>query len=306
MHRCETVAALRGIRSGFDGRVGLVPTMGFLHEGHLSLVRQAREMCDVVIVSIFVNPTQFGEGEDFESYPRDVDRDLDLLRSEGVDAVFMPSPTELYPPNFQTFVNVRELTQSFEGEHRPGHFEGVATVVTKLFNIVQPDLAFFGIKDAQQCVVIRQLVCDLHIPTKIVICPIFREPDGLAMSSRNTYLTPEQRKAAKVLNTAWKAACDAYEQGERDPEQLVAIAMRVLDMEPLAMPDYVAIVRPSNLQPISDPTQPMLLTMTVRVGRVRLLDNVVLPLTYNTTQFLTRFVGATENELEGEGYVFWD
>src|SRR5690349_20070514 len=216
----KTLTELRSARRTLSGRVGLVPTMGYLHEGHLSLVRRAREECEHVAVSIFVNPTQFGPKEDLSKYPRDLDKDLGLLEPLGVDLVWIPDNETMYPPGFQTWVEVESITQPLEGARRPGHFRGVTTIVAKLFTGVQLDAAYFGQKDAQQAAVIRQMTRDLNFPIEIVVCPIVREPDGLAMSSRNVYLDPDQRKAAIVLSRSLRAAQGAYENGERNAEKL--------------------------------------------------------------------------------------
>jgi pantoate--beta-alanine ligase len=272
----KTLIELHAIRLSFPGRVGLVPTMGYLHEGHLSLVRRAREECDHVAVSIFVNPTQFGPKEDLSKYPRDIDRDLSLLDPLGVDLVWMPTPEIMYPPGFQTWVDVETITHPLEGSMRPGHFRGVTTVVAKLFNAVQPHKAYFGQKDAQQAAVIRQMTRDLSYPIEIVVCPIVREPDGLAMSSRNVYLDPEQRKAATVLSRALRTAKEAYENGERDAEKLRQVMKDVLAREPLAQMQYVSCADYDTLEELDTVTGKALLSMAVFVGKTRLIDNVVL------------------------------
>src|SRR5512143_2550391 len=236
----STLQELRTARPLLDRPVGLVPTMGYLHEGHLSLARQARQECHSVAVSIFVNPTQFGRSEDLSNYPRDLERDLQMLETVGVDLVWTPTPELMYPPGFQTWVEVQEVTKPLEGAMRPGHFRGVTTVVAKLFNAFQPHKAYFGQKDAQQAAVIRQMVRDLNFPIEIVACPIVREPDGLAMSSRNVYLDPEQRKAATVLHRSLSSAKEAYENGERDADQLRQAMKDVLASEPLAQMQYVS------------------------------------------------------------------
>jgi len=271
-----TLTDLRSARLSFEGRVGLVPTMGYLHEGHLSLVRRAREECDHVVVSIFVNPTQFGPKEDLSKYPRDLDRDLSLLEPLGVDLVWMPTAEIMYPPGYQTWVEVEGITQPLEGSMRPGHFRGVTTVVAKLFNAVQPDNAYFGQKDAQQATVIRQMTRDLNFPLEIVVCPIVREPDGLAMSSRNVYLDPEQRRAATVLSRSLRAAQEAYEQGERDAEKLRGKMKEVLAGEPLAQVQYVSCADYDTLEELETVTGKALLSMAVFMGKTRLIDNIVL------------------------------
>src|SRR5512146_473196 len=216
----STLEELQHARALLDDPLGLVPTMGYLHEGHLSLARRARDECRSVAVSIFVNPTQFGPNEDLSKYPRDLERDLQLLETVGVDLVWTPTPEVMYPPGYQTWVEVQEVTRPLEGAQRPGHFRGVTTVVSKLFNAVQPEKAYFGQKDAQQAAVVRQMTADLNFPVEIVVCPIVREPDGLAMSSRNVYLDPAQRKAATVLYRALNAAKAAYDKGEQDATKL--------------------------------------------------------------------------------------
>jgi pantoate--beta-alanine ligase len=245
--------------------LGFVPTMGYLHEGHLALVREAKKTCQVVIVSIFVNPTQFGPQDDFERYPRDSERDLRMLEEEGVDAVFMPPVPEIYPQGYVTYVTLKGLTDCLCGRSRPGHFDGVATVVTKLFNIVRPDKAFFGQKDGQQVLVIRKMVEDLNM-----------EPEGLAMSSRNSYLRTEERKAAPVLFRGLRAAQSAFENGERDPERLCKIVVDMIAREPLARVDYVEIRSIPNLEPLEIINRPVLLAAAVYFSKTRLIDNVVL------------------------------
>jgi pantoate--beta-alanine ligase len=250
--------------------------MGFLHAGHISLVERARQENDHVGVSIFVNPTQFSPTEDLAAYPRDLERDLTLLREAGADLVWTPPAAEVYPPGFQTYITVEEVTRPLEGAARPTHFRGVATVVAKLFNVFQPDRAYFGQKDAQQAVVIRQMARDLDFPLEVVICPIVREPDGLALSSRNVYLTPEQRAAAPVLNRALRAARDAWQAGEHDGERLREIMRGVLAAEPLARPDYVSAADPVTLAELGEAGRGVLLSMAVRIGRARLIDNMLL------------------------------
>src|SRR5512132_1663218 len=239
MRTVTTLPDLRSSRLSFTRTVGLVPTMGYLHEGHLSLIRRAREECDHVVVSLFVNPTQFGPKEDLAKYPRDLERDMKLIEPY-TDLLWTPTPEIMYPEGYQTWVEVETMTRPLEGAMRPGHFRGVTTVVAKLFNGVQPDKAYFGQKDAQQAAVIRQMVRDLNFPLEVVVSPIVREPDGLAMSSRNVYLDPEQRKAATVLYRALSAAKNAYENGERTAEKLCQIMRDVLATEPLAQMQYVS------------------------------------------------------------------
>jgi pantoate--beta-alanine ligase len=259
-----------------DGDVGLVPTMGYLHEGHLSLVRAAREQNKHVVVSIFVNPTQFGPNEDFERYPRDTERDLSLLRAEGVDLVFMPSVEEIYPPGASTFVVVEGITDVLEGTHRPGHFRGVTTVVAMLFNIVQPKRAYFGQKDAQQLAVIRKFLRDLHRPIEIVGLPTVREPDGLAMSSRNAYLSPGERQAALVLSQALELAKERFDAGEREAERLRSAMRELIGQEPLAQIDYVSVADGETLQELERIERSALASLAVHIGNTRLIDNAVL------------------------------
>ena len=275
MHIITTIAEVRALRPHF-GALGLVPTMGYLHAGHLSLVRQAKAECGAAAASIFVNPTQFGPNEDFASYPRDSERDLALLREAGCDLVWMPPVEEIYPPDFSTFVVVENVTDRLEGARRPGHFRGVATIVAKLLNVVQPSRAYFGQKDAQQTVVIRQMVRDLAIPSEIIVAPTVREADGLAMSSRNSYLEPAQRAAAPVLYRALSRAAQLHAAGERDAARLRTIMQAELSGEPLAQVDYVSVAHPQNLREL-DQVGPdgALLSLAVRIGRTRLIDNLV-------------------------------
>lgn len=270
-----TLAELRAARSALPDPVGLVPTMGFLHEGHLSLVRQARAECASVVVSIFVNPTQFGPQEDLASYPRDLDRDLTMLREAQVDLVWTPATAEVYPPGFQTYIQAEELSRPLEGARRPGHFRGVATVVAKLFNAFLPQRAYFGQKDAQQVAVVRRMATDLNFPVDIVVCPTVREPDGLAMSSRNAYLTPAERKAATVLYRALETARAAFLGGERDAGQLRTAMSDVLGAEPLARPVYVSAADPETLAELNGRASRALLSMAVFFGKTALIDNVV-------------------------------
>jgi len=276
----KTATSLSGLRLALRALpepVGLVPTMGYLHEGHLSLVRLARAECASVVVTIFVNPTQFGPKEDLGAYPRDLPRDLQLLEKEGVDLVWTPPEDEMYPPGFQTWVMVEEVTQPLERSMRPGHFRRVATVVAKLFNAVQPDKAYFGQKDAQQAVVIRQMARDLNFNLEVVICPIVREPDGLAMSSRNTYLNLEERRAATVLNRALTAARQAFESGEKDASCLRQVMSDIIQAEPLARLQYASCADPLTLAEIEGLVRgKALLSMAVFVGKTRLIDNLIL------------------------------
>lgn len=272
----STLEELRSSRAILDEPVGLVPTMGCLHNGHLSLVRRAAEECASVVVSIFVNPAQFGPGEDLSAYPRDIERDLRLLEPLGVKLVWTPTPGIMYPDDHQTWVEVEALTEPLEGAQRPGHFRGVTTVVAKLFNSVQPARAYFGQKDAQQVAVIRQMSRDLNFPLQIVACPIVREPDGLAMSSRNTYLDAEQRRAATALYRALKAARDAYAVGERNAEKLRALMRETIAAEPLAKVQYVSCADYDTLGELETVSGKALLSMAVFVGKTRLIDNFVL------------------------------
>jgi pantoate--beta-alanine ligase len=272
----STLDELRSARLLLDGTLGLVPTMGYLHEGHLSLVSRAKAECTYVTVSIFVNPTQFGPNEDLSMYPRDLERDLHLLEDAGVDLVWTPATEDMYPPGFQTWVEVSQVTLPLEGAQRPGHFRGVTTVVSKLFNAVGPAKAYFGQKDAQQAAVIRQMTRDLNFPVEIVVCPIVREPDGLALSSRNVYLSPEERKAATVLNRALNSAKAAYDTGERDAGKLRQVMQDILASEPLARMQYVSCADYDTLQELDEVTGKTLLSMAVFMGKTRLIDNLVL------------------------------
>jgi pantoate--beta-alanine ligase len=276
MKTVSSLSDLRTKRLSLKGTVGLVPTMGYLHEGHLSLIRQAKAECDHVFVSIFVNPTQFGPSEDLSKYPRDLERDLSLIRPLGVDLVWTPTAEEMYPPGYQTWVEVDALTHPLEGAMRPGHFKGVTTVVAKLFNAVQPHKAYFGQKDAQQHTVIRQMVRDLNFPLEVVICPIVREADGLAMSSRNKYLSEADREAATVLFRALSAAKKLYEGGERSAEALREKMKDVILNEPLAQMQYVSCANFDTLQELDVVDGKALLSMAVLFGKTRLIDNFVL------------------------------
>jgi pantoate--beta-alanine ligase len=276
MKTVTTLSELRQAMADLPRPAGFVPTMGYLHAGHLSLVENARRACASVIVSIFVNPTQFGPQEDLAKYPRDLPRDLSMLESAGADLVWTPTPEIMYPPGFQTWVTVEELTRGLEGEVRPGHFRGVATVVAKLFNAVGPQKAYFGQKDAQQAAVIRRMARDLDFPIEIVICPTRREPDGLAMSSRNTYLDPQERRAATVLHRALRAAQAAYEAGERDAEALRQAMRTVIEAEPLARLQYVSCADYDTLVELERIDGKALLSMAVYLGKTRLIDNSVI------------------------------
>jgi pantoate--beta-alanine ligase len=297
MHITTAIEEFRQAKSALSGSWGLVPTMGYLHEGHLSLVKRARAENEFVAVSIFVNPTQFGPNEDLAAYPRDLARDLNLLESLKVDLVFNPSPEVMYPSNYQTYVTVEEVTKYLEGASRPGHFRGVATVVAKLFNIVGAERAYFGQKDAQQTIVIKRMVQDLNMPIDIIICPTQREADGLALSSRNTYLDAEHRRAAPVLYRALSAAKVAFDQDERDGDRLRSIMCDIIAAEPLAKLDYVSAANATTLHEFGAPSpQPfplegegVLLSMAVRVGKPRLIDNFL----YENGQWLTGEVART-------------
>jgi len=256
--------------------IGFVPTMGFLHEGHLSLLRQARAANDLVILSIYVNPLQFGAGEDFEDYPRDLERDADLAAGAGCDLIFAPSTREMYPREYATFVEVERLTDGLCGASRPGHFRGVTTVVCKLLNIVTPDRAYFGQKDAQQAIVIRRMAIDLNMNLEIVVMPIVREADGLAMSSRNTYLFQPERKAASVLNVSLCLAKESIAAGERDAGALKQLIQAAIAAEPLAQVDYIAVVDAENLLELKSIANRVLIALAVRFGKTRLIDNIII------------------------------
>lgn len=272
----SSLSELRTARLSLKGTVGLVPTMGYLHEGHLSLIKRAKKECEYVIVTIFVNPTQFGPNEDLSTYPRDLERDSSLIQSLGVDLVWNPSIEAMYPPGYQTWVEVEMLTRPLEGALRTGHFRGVTTVVAKLFNATQADKAYFGQKDAQQAAVIRQMTRDLNFPIEIVVCPIVREADGLALSSRNKYLSAEERKAAAVLFRALSAAKDIYEAGERDAEKLRRKMKEVLEREPRAKMQYVSCADYDTLEELAVIKGKALLSMAIFLGKTRLIDNFVL------------------------------
>lgn len=279
MRICKSIAEMRAARrpARNDGKtLGLVPTMGALHEGHLSLVRAARAQCDLVVASIFVNPLQFGPHEDLAKYPRNFEGDRELLSREGVDFVFAPSVEEMYPAGAVTYVTVEGLSGKLCGRSRPGHFRGVTTVVSKVFNIVEPDRAFFGQKDAAQSAIIRRMVRDLNIPVQIVVCPIVREPDGLAMSSRNSYLDPQQRKSALVLHRSLLAVKERFDQGQRGVDALVEAGKQAFAQDPSVRLDYFEIVDPETLDPVDDLSQGALVAVAGFVGKARLIDNIVL------------------------------
>jgi len=276
MKTVTTVEQLKTEIKSLSGPIGFVPTMGYLHDGHMTLVRHARTENLSIIVSIFVNPTQFGPQEDFASYPRDTERDLAMLKKEGVNLVFMPEADEMYPQGFNSWIEVKDITERLEGEIRPGHFKGVTTVVAKLFNIVEADRAYFGQKDAQQLAVIRRMVKDLNMNVDVVAVPTVREADGLAMSSRNTYLSPEEGKAATIL---WKSLCLAREQwenGRRDATHIREAMAEMIQSEPLAAIDYISIADFETLEEIETIDGPALVSMAVRIGKTRLIDNTVL------------------------------
>jgi pantoate--beta-alanine ligase len=275
--RKRMMSLARRLRREEKRSIGLVPTMGALHEGHLSLIHEARAMCDVVVVSIFVNPTQFGPAEDFSLYPRDLTRDASLLAEYNVDYVFAPTVEEIYPTGFSTYVHVEGLTDQLEGAARPGHFRGVATVVSILLNAVKPDFAFFGQKDAQQAALVKKMVRDLAFGAEIVVLPIVREESGLALSSRNAYLTPEERRAATVLYRALTRTAKAYDEGERDAASLIEMVRTTIANEPLARIDYVSVSDADTLDKIENLDDgPALLSLAVYFGKTRLIDNVVL------------------------------
>jgi pantoate--beta-alanine ligase len=275
--RQRMTSVARKIRREQDKTIGLVPTMGALHEGHLSLVREARRMCDLVVVSVFVNPTQFGPGEDFEHYPRDLTKDTALLTDYNVDYIFAPTVEEIYPRGFSTYVNVEGLSEQLEGASRPGHFRGVATVVTILLNTVLPDFAFFGQKDAQQALVIRRLVKDLAFDTEIVVLPIVREDSGLAISSRNLYLTSDEQGSAAIIHRALVKAKTAFKDGERSAGRLADLIRSTVEAEPRARLDYVAITDAETLEKVDRiDERPTLIAVAAYIGKTRLIDNTIL------------------------------
>ena len=283
----EVVAEIAAMRAAAErarasgARIGFVPTMGALHQGHLSLVRYVRARSDVTVVSIFVNPTQFGPGEDLARYPRNLQRDCELLAAEHVDLVFTPTAASMYPDGSRTFVEVAGMSDTLEGRSRPGHFRGVTTVVAKLFSIVAPHVAAFGQKDAQQAVIIRRMVADLMMPVEVEILPTCRDDDGVALSSRNVYLSPDERRAVRAIPAGLDAAKAAWQAGEREPAVLVAAARASIDREPLLRMDYVALVGADNLEPATrtqaEAGTALLLAMAVFAGATRLIDNTLLP-----------------------------
>jgi pantoate--beta-alanine ligase len=276
MNIYTTVDGMRGARQKAQ-RLGFVPTMGALHVGHLALVRGAKAQSDVVAISIFVNPLQFGPKEDFSKYPRTFDRDCEVLEKEGVEFLFAPTVEEMYPRKAITYVNVEGLSDKLDGKSRPAHFRGVTTVVSKLFHIVAPDLAFFGQKDAAQVAIIRRMVRDLNIPVEVVVCPIVREPDGLAMSSRNAYLDTQQRKSALVLYRSLLYVQNLFQQGERNAGTLTKAGMKILGEEPSVRLDYFEMVNPETLEPVGEITRGTLVAVAAYVGTTRLIDNILLP-----------------------------
>lgn len=278
MKICNSIVEMRTARrgAGSDKIVGLVPTMGALHEGHLSLVREAKTRCDLVVVSIFVNPLQFAPNEDLANYPRNFDRDRDLVEKEGVDLIFAPSVEEMYPAGTVTYVTVEGVSDKLCGRSRPGHFRGVTTVVSKLFHIVEPGRAFFGQKDAAQSAIIRRMVRDLNMPVEIVVCPIVREPDGLAMSSRNAYLDPQERKSALVLQRSLAAVQEHFARGERNVQALIEAGKQTYAQTPSVRLDYFEIVNPETLDPVGDLSRGALVAVAGFVGKARLIDNIVL------------------------------
>ncbi|MBP7676943.1 MAG: pantoate--beta-alanine ligase [Thermoanaerobaculia bacterium] len=278
MKRIETAPDLRSAVASYrekGQRVAFVPTMGALHAGHLALVEQARRAAGKVVVSIFVNPKQFGPGEDFERYPRDLEADAEKLREAGADLLFAPTVDVMYPPGFSTTVHVAGVSEGMEGARRPGHFDGVATVVARLLGLVLPDVAVFGQKDAQQCAVVMRLVADLGLPVEVLVAPTVRESDGLAMSSRNSYLSPEERKAAPALFRALLATQLVHELGERKAEKLLAAFRMAIGAEPRLDLDSVDLVDAATMRPVEKVDRPVLLAAAVRAGRTRLIDNVV-------------------------------
>jgi pantoate--beta-alanine ligase len=272
----KTISEIRALRQKLKGSVGFVPTMGFLHEGHMALVKRAKAENSAVIVSIYVNPTQFGPREDLGAYPRDLDRDLGLLQKEGTDIVFVPSDDEMYPREFSSWVDVEKVTEQLEGASRPGHFRGVATVVAKLFNIVRPTRAYFGQKDAQQVVVINRMVADLNMDLEVVVVPTVRESDGLAMSSRNVYLSPRERQAATILFKALTLARQLRQGGEKDAEKIRRQMTGLIGREPLAQIDYVSIADAETLEELGLIDRPAVVSLAVRIGKTRLIDNMPL------------------------------
>jgi pantoate--beta-alanine ligase len=277
----ETITKIDGMRAVVKAlksqgkTVGFVPTMGYLHEGHLSLVRESIQKADSTVVSVFVNPTQFGPTEDLEDYPRDIRRDSEILETEGVHYLFVPKVEEMYPEGYKTYVEVHDFQDKLCGRSRPGHFRGVCTIVLKLFNIVNPDFSFFGQKDAQQAIILKKMVEDLDLEVKIEVLPIIREGDGLALSSRNTYLNAEERRAALVLSKSLSEAQKMIEKGERDVESVIKKMKKIMNREPLAKIDYIEIADMDNLSPLTRIGKKALVALAVFIGKVRLIDNVI-------------------------------
>ena len=276
MKIARSIQEMKSLRRQCQGTVGFVPTMGYLHDGHLQLVRNAKKEHPIAVVSIFVNPTQFAPNEDFKAYPRDLDRDCQMLESVGTDIVFVPPDIDMYPQGYNTWVNVQGITQYLEGRSRPTHFQGVTTVCNKLFNIVQPDKAYFGQKDAQQALVIQKMVRELDMNLEIVVCPTVRESDGLAMSSRNTYLTPQERPTANVLYKSLMLAQDMHQKGERDAGKIKAAMTGLISKVPGANIDYISIADIDTLADVENISGRVLVSMAVRIGKPRLIDNIVL------------------------------
>jgi pantoate--beta-alanine ligase len=276
MHTIFSLSELRAVRASMQGSFGLIPTMGALHAGHGSLVQRARQECDRIGASIFVNPAQFSAGEDFGKYPRTIERDLELFEKLGADIVFVPGADIMYPPGYQSWVEVEGVAMRLEGECRPGHFRGVTTVVAKLFNAFTPSRAYFGQKDAQQVVVLKRMVRDLNFPVELVVCPTVRDADGLALSSRNAYLNPAERQAATVLHRSLCAAKERYDSGERNAETLRAIIRSILNGESLADAQYVSAADPETLEELETINRGVLLSLAVRFGKTRLIDNCLI------------------------------
>ncbi|MEE2701020.1 MAG: pantoate--beta-alanine ligase [Chloroflexota bacterium] len=276
MEIITTVSAMVSLRDHLPRPIGLVPTMGYLHNGHLALVRLAKTQTHTTLVTIFVNPTQFGPNEDLANYPRDMEKDLSLLRQEGVDIVFAPEVDDIYPPDFSSYIDVEGLTDRLEGARRPGHFRGVATIVTKLFTIIRPDRSYFGQKDGQQAMVIKRLTQDLHLGTEIVVVPTVRESDGLAMSSRNIYLTAAERRAAPVLYRSLMRVYQMWQSGTRSADKLRREARNMVGKEPLAKLEYVSVADAETLEELNTVNHQAIVSIAVRFGHARLIDNVML------------------------------
>jgi pantoate--beta-alanine ligase len=276
MEIAKTISRMKALRRDLTGSVGFVPTMGYLHQGHISLVKQAKTDNSAAVVSIFVNPAQFGPHEDFKKYPRNLEHDLDLLKEANTDIVFIPSDEEMYPPGFNSWIDVQKITEQLEGEQRPGHFKGVTTVVAKLFNIIEPTTAYFGQKDAQQALVIQKMVSDLNMNLKVIVAPTIRESDGLAMSSRNTYLTLQERQAATVLFKALTKAQQMWKHKETKAENIRQEMISLINKEPSAIIDYVSIADAQTLEELAEITTPALVSIAVKIGKTRLIDNIIL------------------------------